>query len=146
MVHGAGASCIANPVQTVLLLAAVSPVFLDAFQRVMLLWNNAPGRLATINTFKSYEVKFADKTRNCEDALIIESKGIAIVGCDPGRERYNTVMVSLYLRHTIFPSLLTIVTSRVSSCLTLFLVLRFTRMIIRMPTHRTQILSRALRS
>ncbi|KAI0467150.1 putative paraoxonase [Xylaria cf. heliscus] len=57
-----------------------------------LFWKNAPGRLVKINTFASHEVKFADRIRSCEDALIVESEGLAILGCDPGRERWNTVM------------------------------------------------------
>ncbi|KAI4861103.1 calcium-dependent phosphotriesterase [Hypoxylon rubiginosum] len=76
----------------VVLLAAFLPILYDAFQIVPMLWQNAPGRLASINTFKSYELKFADKARSCEDGLLIESKGIAILSCDPGREKWNTVM------------------------------------------------------
>ncbi|KAI1765081.1 calcium-dependent phosphotriesterase [Hypoxylon sp. FL1150] len=76
----------------VLLLTAVSPIFSDLSRRAILMWQNAPGRLTAINTFKSHEVKFADKTRSCEDGLLVESKGIAIISCDPGRERWNTVM------------------------------------------------------
>ncbi len=43
--------------------------------------------------FKSSEVKFADKVRSCEDAILVESLGLAILACDPGREVRNTVMV-----------------------------------------------------
>ncbi|RYC57982.1 hypothetical protein CHU98_g8218 [Xylaria longipes] len=57
-----------------------------------LFWKNAPHRLVKVNTFASHEVKFSDHIRSCEDALIVESEGLAILGCDPGRERWNTVM------------------------------------------------------
>lgn len=43
--------------------------------------------------FSSYEVKFADQIRNCEDAVLVEARGIALLACDPGRETWNTVMV-----------------------------------------------------
>ncbi|KAG5984816.1 hypothetical protein E4U55_003034 [Claviceps digitariae] len=55
-------------------------------------YKNSPNHLPRINTFSSYEVKFADRVRSCEDALIVESRGVAIVACDAGRERWNTVM------------------------------------------------------
>lgn len=60
-----------------------------------MMYKNAPGRLPEINTFRSYEIKFADRVRSCEDVLILESRGLAILACDPGRERWNTVMVRL---------------------------------------------------
>lgn len=47
-----------------------------------------------VNTFKSHEVLFKDYVRNCEDVLMEESLGVAFVSCDPGRDRWNTVMVS----------------------------------------------------
>lgn len=58
-----------------------------------MMYKNAPGRLSEINTFRSHEIKFADRVRSCEDVLILESRGLAILACDPGRERWNTVMV-----------------------------------------------------
>ncbi|KAI1774546.1 calcium-dependent phosphotriesterase [Hypoxylon cercidicola] len=76
----------------VLLLAACLPTLYNTVQEASVLLQNAPGRLVTVNTFKSYDLKFADKTRNCEDGLLIESEGIAILGCDPGRDKLNTVM------------------------------------------------------
>ncbi|KAI0446509.1 putative paraoxonase [Xylaria telfairii] len=57
-----------------------------------LFWRNAPHRLVKVNAFASHEVWFSDRIRSCEDALIVESEGLAILGCDPGRERWNTVM------------------------------------------------------
>ena len=46
-----------------------------------------------VNTAKSYEIKFEDRLRSCEDAFLIEKEGLAILACDAGRERFNTVMV-----------------------------------------------------
>lgn len=43
--------------------------------------------------FSSHQVKFADQVRNCEDAVLVESRGIALLACDTGRENWNTVMV-----------------------------------------------------
>lgn len=57
---------------------------------------NSPERLPRINTFKSHEIKFADKIRNCEDVLLIEEKQLAILACDDGREMRNVVMVSYH--------------------------------------------------
>ncbi len=55
---------------------------------------NAPGRLAKINTFDRYEVKFADRMRNCEDAVLVPERTLAIAACDPGRDKWNVAMVS----------------------------------------------------
>lgn len=68
--------------------------------RLSVIFNNAPGKLVHINNLK-YEIKFEDSVRDCEDALLIESKGLAIFSCDPGRESYNTVMVSSILSSVI---------------------------------------------
>ncbi|KAH6884487.1 putative paraoxonase [Thelonectria olida] len=57
-----------------------------------LFWNNALNRLERVNTLQSLDIKFADQIRNCEDALLVEEHGLAILGCDPARERWNTVM------------------------------------------------------
>lgn len=56
-------------------------------------YRNTPERLPRVNAAKSYEIKFADRVRSCEDAFLIEKEGLAILACDAGRERYNTVMV-----------------------------------------------------
>ncbi|KAI1329772.1 putative paraoxonase [Xylariaceae sp. FL0255] len=56
-------------------------------------WTNAPGRLTEINNLGgNIQVKFSNRIRSCEDVLLVESKGLAILACDPGRERWNTVM------------------------------------------------------
>ncbi|KAI1502536.1 putative paraoxonase [Biscogniauxia marginata] len=76
----------------ILALAVLSPVFYERTQTLSLFWKNAPGRLERIDNFGSHEIKFADRIRSCEDALLVESEGVAILACDPGREKWNTVM------------------------------------------------------
>lgn len=72
------------------------------------MYANSPGQFVKINNFKSYEIKFADTFRNCEDGLLVESAGIAILSCDPGREMYNTVIVSYHHPHVSFDMCTTI--------------------------------------
>lgn len=74
-------------------MAILVPFIYDRRQAAFLLWKNAPHRLVKVNKFASHEIRFADRIRSCEDALLVESQGLAILGCDPGRERWNTVMV-----------------------------------------------------
>jgi arylesterase/paraoxonase len=65
------------------------------FERINLLktfYANAPARLTKVNNIGVHEVKFADRIRSCEDVLLIEQHHLAILACDGGRERYNTVM------------------------------------------------------
>ncbi|KAK7757542.1 hypothetical protein SLS62_000557 [Diatrype stigma] len=60
-----------------------------------MMYSNAPQRIARLaNLGGGSEIKFADRPgfRSCEDALLVESLGVALVACDPGRERWNTVM------------------------------------------------------
>ncbi|KAI0178974.1 calcium-dependent phosphotriesterase [Hypoxylon sp. FL1284] len=75
-----------------LAFAVTLPYLQDCFERLSIIRQNAPGRLATVNAFNSRELKYADQIRSCEDGLLIESKGLAILACDPGREKWNTVM------------------------------------------------------
>lgn len=61
------------------------------------MYNNVPSRLTPVDnlgTSSIRQIKFADRPsfRSCEDALLVESLGVAIVACDPGRDRWNTVM------------------------------------------------------
>lgn len=56
--------------------------------------DNQPSRLIRINGFKSQEVKFSDQVRSCEDVMLLKDEGLALLACDAGRERWNTVMVS----------------------------------------------------
>jgi hypothetical protein len=45
------------------------------------------------SNFTSHSVKFGDRIRNCEDAVLVPSRRVAILACDPGRDTWNTVMV-----------------------------------------------------
>ncbi|KAI1077679.1 putative paraoxonase [Whalleya microplaca] len=77
----------------ILAVATMAPKVFEHYRSIWsLLHNNAPDRMARINNFKSHEIKFTDTIRSCEDALLIESEGLAIFSCDAGRERWNTVM------------------------------------------------------
>ncbi|KAI1361813.1 putative paraoxonase [Xylaria arbuscula] len=80
----------------IIVLALLSPFIYERAQTLSLFFSNAPHRLTKVNTFASQEIRFADRLRSCEDTLLVESKGLAITACDPGRERYNTVM-GMYL-------------------------------------------------
>ncbi|KAI1378853.1 hypothetical protein F4677DRAFT_381382 [Hypoxylon crocopeplum] len=77
---------------SIIVLAALLPFLYDSLQRFSIIIRNAPGRLATINNLKSYEIKFEETVRSCEDGLLVESQGLAILSCDPGREKWNTVL------------------------------------------------------
>ena len=41
----------------------------------------------------NYEIKYADKLRNCEDLVVDDQAGYVVIGCDEGRDVWNTVMV-----------------------------------------------------
>ncbi|KID77824.1 Serum paraoxonase/arylesterase 2 [Metarhizium brunneum] len=76
----------------VLLTAALSSLLYFRGRELLMVYTNAPGRLPEINTFSHHEIKFADRVRSCEDVLVLESRGVALMACDAGRERWNTVM------------------------------------------------------
>ncbi|OTB05717.1 hypothetical protein M426DRAFT_128668 [Hypoxylon sp. CI-4A] len=76
----------------VVALAALLPSLYDTYFRLTILLGNAPEKLLRINNLKSHEIKFRDSFRSCEDVVLIPSKGVAILSCDPGRESWNTVM------------------------------------------------------
>ncbi|GAB7332687.1 hypothetical protein MBLNU13_g04437t1 [Cladosporium sp. NU13] len=75
-------------------LALVTGPYL--YQRVSLIQSvqdNAPGKLQSRSAFSSYEVKFADRIRNCEDVILLDGlDGVALLSCDEARDRWNTVM------------------------------------------------------
>ncbi|KAF4974812.1 hypothetical protein FZEAL_8336 [Fusarium zealandicum] len=76
-------------------VAALAALFVPLYERSGVLptfYKNAPARLSKVNTLGSYEIKFQDQMRSCEDVLLIEQHHLAIVACDAGRERWNTVM------------------------------------------------------
>ncbi|KND93492.1 Serum paraoxonase/arylesterase 1 [Tolypocladium ophioglossoides CBS 100239] len=76
----------------VLALAVLSPFLYQRGQFALSFYTNAPSRLVKINAFRSHSIKFADRVRSCEDVLLLEDRGLAILACDPGRERWNTVL------------------------------------------------------
>jgi arylesterase / paraoxonase len=78
-----------------LTLALLVPFIYERGQVLSLFYANAPVRMPRIDKLGAHGVKFADKIRNCEDGLLIESAGLAVLPCDPGRERWNSVMVSI---------------------------------------------------
>jgi hypothetical protein len=74
-------------------LAVIVPYMYDRYMGLSTLLSNTPERLERVYEFKSHEIKFPDRIRNCEDVLLEEELGIAFLSCDPGRDRWNTVMV-----------------------------------------------------
>lgn len=84
----------------VLLLIALAAS--HVYRRLQAIWSldkNAPGRLQPFSTFPSYEIKFAGKIRNCEDGVMLDdSNGWALLSCDFGRDKWNTVMVGALFR------------------------------------------------
>ncbi|CAH0046846.1 unnamed protein product [Clonostachys solani] len=73
-------------------LAALFAWVRDRSNALSIFYANHPDRLVRINTSKSYEIKFQDRVRNCEDAFLLKEQGLAILACDPGRDKWNTVM------------------------------------------------------
>ncbi|KAF2275020.1 uncharacterized protein EI97DRAFT_494930 [Westerdykella ornata] len=73
-------------------LAGLSPWLYDRYQIFSHMMANRPGKLIEINAFKSHDVLFQDAIRNCEDVVLAEKGGIAILSCDAGRDNWNTVM------------------------------------------------------
>lgn len=79
--------------QLVVLLAPLAALLVARVRVLSLAYFNAQERMPRHANFSSHEVKFADQVRNCEDAVLVETRGIALIACDTGREKWNTVMV-----------------------------------------------------
>ncbi|KAF2643354.1 calcium-dependent phosphotriesterase [Massarina eburnea CBS 473.64] len=75
----------------VVFLALVVPYFYDRYLALSHAPSNSLGKLQPVYNIKSHDILFRDRVRNCEDVLMEESLGIAILSCDPGRDRWNTV-------------------------------------------------------
>ncbi|KAF2438799.1 calcium-dependent phosphotriesterase [Karstenula rhodostoma CBS 690.94] len=77
-----------------LALAVLAPYGWDRYLALSTIIANRPGHYTRIDTFKSHGIKFSDTSgvRNCEDVLLNEDLGVAIISCDVGRDRWNTVM------------------------------------------------------
>ncbi|KAH7402692.1 hypothetical protein BKA66DRAFT_449298 [Pyrenochaeta sp. MPI-SDFR-AT-0127] len=73
-------------------LAVLAPYLYDRYIALSAILANRPGKLQKIYSIKSHEIKFQNQIRNCEDVLLEEGMGIAFLSCDPGRDRWNTVM------------------------------------------------------
>lgn len=76
-------------------LAALAPWGYDRYQTFSGMFENRPGKLQNFNGFASHEIKFRNELTNCEDVLVEEGLGIAFFSCNPGRDQWNTVMVSV---------------------------------------------------
>ncbi|EKG17062.1 Glycoside hydrolase family 16 [Macrophomina phaseolina MS6] len=48
--------------------------------------------LQNVTVFKEQQIKHADILKNCEDVIILEEQGVALLSCDPQRDAWNTVM------------------------------------------------------
>lgn len=78
------------------MLAACIP---HLYSRLSLLYTiettNHPAKLSNrgwLTETGSYEIKYANKLRNCEDLVVDEKAGYVVLGCDEGRDVWNTVM------------------------------------------------------
>lgn len=60
---------------------------------------NAPHKINKVSAFKSYDVKFAHQVRNCEDVVLDEDQGFALLSCNPTRDNWNPVMVPFITRN-----------------------------------------------
>ncbi|KAH7178013.1 hypothetical protein DER46DRAFT_621729 [Fusarium sp. MPI-SDFR-AT-0072] len=76
----------------ILLIGLIASLVYERINLIQTFYQNAPSRITKVNNIGKYEVKFQDQIRSCEDVLLIEEYHLAILACDPGRERHNTVM------------------------------------------------------
>lgn len=74
-------------------LSIAVPPLVDRIYPLILIYKNTGDRLLNVSVFSDYKIKFEDRVRNCEDVHLDEELGIAYLSCDPGRDRWNTVMV-----------------------------------------------------
>jgi arylesterase/paraoxonase len=85
-------------------MAATYPYLPGRLWALSVLILNAPGNLSEVKAFSIYEIKFRDELRNCEDMVMIEEQGAAILSCDPGRDQWNTVMGTVSKNKRLIPS------------------------------------------
>ena len=81
-----------DPSQRITILTLLGLYLASRARSISLLYNNHPDRLVEVNRLPHYAIKYADRIRNCEDAVMVPEDGLAILSCDPGRDRWNTVM------------------------------------------------------
>ncbi|KAF5251881.1 hypothetical protein FANTH_3063 [Fusarium anthophilum] len=76
----------------ILLIGLIASFVYERINLIQTFYQNTPSRITKVNNIGKYEVKFEDQIRSCEDVLLIEEYHLALLACDPGRERHNTVM------------------------------------------------------
>ncbi|KAI9170586.1 Serum paraoxonase/arylesterase [Paramyrothecium foliicola] len=84
---------------SLILALVVGPLaaFIAGRLRVLSLsYYNAPGRMPLHANFSSFDIKFQDRIRSCEDVMLVEARRLALLACDPGREGWNTVMGNFF--------------------------------------------------
>ena len=74
--------------------ALIGPSIVQHLYPIYLLVRNSPPLLARVNDFKEFTIRFENDLRNCEDIVLDEDRGVAIISCDRGRDWWNTVVVS----------------------------------------------------
>lgn len=84
-----------NIVQYSALYAVIISFLYERYVAFAPLWANRPGKLIEVQQHVGEtRTSHRNGVRNCEDALLLEDSGFAILSCDEGRDRWNTVMVS----------------------------------------------------
>ncbi|KAJ4184951.1 hypothetical protein NW755_008865 [Fusarium falciforme] len=76
----------------VVALGLLIPFLYERSAVLSFFYKNTPARLHRTNSLGKYEIKFEDRMRSCEDVFLLEEHHLAIIACDAGRERWNTVM------------------------------------------------------
>ncbi|PVI06617.1 calcium-dependent phosphotriesterase [Periconia macrospinosa] len=87
-------AAIAKAAIYVVALAVIAPFLYDRYVGFVPLLANRAGKFVEFrdSTIKDVRVKFGGDIRNCEDVMLVEDLGIALLSCDEGRDRWNTVM------------------------------------------------------
>ncbi|TKA62193.1 hypothetical protein B0A55_10527 [Friedmanniomyces simplex] len=76
----------------VALLALSATFFYSRRDILYTFYANRPGSLKDFNILPNAGVEHEDVVRNCEDVYMNDVEGWAVLSCDPGRDRWNTVM------------------------------------------------------
>ncbi|KAF1987363.1 calcium-dependent phosphotriesterase [Aulographum hederae CBS 113979] len=75
-----------------ILLAVLGPPLKSRYDSVVFILKRRPDNLPSVSSFDSFEIKFEESIRNCEDVYMNDEDGFAVLSCDPGRDNWNTVM------------------------------------------------------
>ncbi|KAJ5489401.1 hypothetical protein N7539_004291 [Penicillium diatomitis] len=81
-------------------IAVSYPYLAGRISALSTLTSSALNKIGEERSFSKYEVLFYDQIRNCEDAILVDGHGAAILSCDAGRDRWNTVMGTFYQNRT----------------------------------------------